>query len=35
MDAPSPLRVSKEALTYVGDDFWATTSNKQLNLLQQ
>ena len=26
---------SKEALTYVRDDFWATTSNKQLNFLQQ
>jgi hypothetical protein len=25
---------SKEALTYVRDDFWATTSNKQLNFLQ-
>lgn len=25
---------SKEALTYVHDDFWATTSNKQLNFLQ-
>src|SRR5436305_1978562 len=23
-----------EALTYVRDDFWATTSNKQLNFLQ-
>jgi type I restriction enzyme M protein len=25
---------SKEALTYVRDDFWASTSNKQLNFLQ-
>jgi type I restriction enzyme M protein len=25
---------AKEALTYVRDDFWATTSNKQLNFLQ-
>ena len=25
---------SKEALTYYRDDFWATTSNKQLNFLQ-
>jgi len=25
---------SKEALTYVRDDFWATTSNKQLNFSQ-
>src|SRR5437660_12134834 len=25
---------SKDALTYVRDDFWATTSNKQLNFLQ-
>ncbi len=25
---------SKEALMYVRDDFWATTSNKQLNFLQ-
>jgi type I restriction enzyme M protein len=25
---------SKEALTYVRDDFWATTINKQLNFLQ-
>src|SRR5438128_8346691 len=25
---------SKEALTYVRDDFWATTTNKQLNFLQ-
>jgi type I restriction enzyme M protein len=25
---------SKEALTYMRDDFWATTSNKQLNFLQ-
>jgi type I restriction enzyme M protein len=25
---------SKEALTYVREDFWATTSNKQLNFLQ-
>jgi type I restriction enzyme M protein len=25
---------TKEALTYVRDDFWATTSNKQLNFLQ-
>jgi type I restriction enzyme M protein len=25
---------SKERLTYVRDDFWATTSNKQLNFLQ-
>jgi type I restriction enzyme M protein len=25
---------AKESLTYVRDDFWATTSNKQLNFLQ-
>jgi hypothetical protein len=25
---------SKEAISYVSDDFWATTSNKQLNFLQ-
>ena len=25
---------TKEALTYVRDDFWATTSNKQINFLQ-
>lgn len=25
---------AREALTYVRDDFWATTSNKQLNFLQ-
>jgi type I restriction enzyme M protein len=25
---------SKESLTYFRDDFWATTSNKQLNFLQ-
>ena len=25
---------TKEALTYYRDDFWATTSNKQLNFLQ-
>ncbi len=25
---------SKEAATYYRDDFWATTSNKQLNFLQ-
>jgi len=25
---------SKEAISYVRDDFWATTSNKQLNFLQ-
>jgi type I restriction enzyme M protein len=25
---------AKQALTYVRDDFWATTSNKQLNFLQ-
>jgi type I restriction enzyme M protein len=25
---------TKESLTYVRDDFWATTSNKQLNFLQ-
>jgi type I restriction enzyme M protein len=25
---------SKEALMYVRDDFWATTSNKQLNFVQ-
>ena len=32
--APSAGDESKEALTYVRDDFWATTSNKQLNFLQ-
>lgn len=26
--------LEREDLTYVRDDFWATTSNKQLNLLQ-
>ena len=25
---------SKEAISYVRDDFWATTGNKQLNFLQ-
>jgi len=29
-----PHAAGPEALTYVRDDFWATTSNKQLNFLQ-